>query len=381
MCSEWCIGSKVAHHQHMHPDTASASVYKQHRLGRCKVHLSSVAIVHIVMMRKALVGVGVLLALLQLQLGATQLQITTEENSCHKTLEEIQQLKEVVHKEIGSLKAAMDKRDRIIQRSLCFNRTGEIQMCAGNSCRGILEEKPDRPSGYYWLKVCETCESFQAFCDFSLNLEGSRGWMQVADLDMTDSTQQCPRQFRLITSPRRVCGKTTDGSGCDATYYETHNLQYSKVAGRATGYQQNSADAFETGPRCPSCNINKAYVDGISITHGYPRHHIWTYAGSRDPKDYRCPCTIDASQRQPGFVGSDYYCETGPGSNNTDRLWDGEGCTGNEVPCCQRVRERSGWFIKELSAPSTNDIEVRICTDEERSNEEIWVERFELYVQ
>ena len=380
MCSEWCIGSKVAHHQHMHPDTASASVYKQHRLGRCKVHLSSVAIVHAVMMRKVVFRVGVLLALLQLQLGATQLQITTEENSCCNTLEAIQQLKEEVHK-IASLTAAIYERDRIIQESLCINRTGEIKMCAGNSCRGILEEKPDRPSGYYWLKACDTCESFQAFCDFSLNLEGSRGWMRVADLDMTDPTQQCPRQFRLITSPRRVCGKSTDSSGCDATYYETHNLQYSKVAGRAAGYMQNTADGLVTGPRCPSCNINKPYVDGISITHGYPRVHIWTYAGSHNPHIDYCPCTIDASfgQSQPNFVGSDYYCEVA--SSMTDRLWDGEGCTGREVPCCQRVRERSGWFIKEINAPSTNDIEVRICTDEERSNEDIWVERFELYVQ
>ena len=327
-------------------------------------------------MKKTVVGVGVLLALLQLQLGTAQLQITTEENSCCcNTLEAIEQLKE----EMASLKAAIDKRDRIIQGSLCFNHTGEIQMCAGNSCRGILEEKPDRPSGYYWLKACETCESFQVFCDFSLNLEGSRGWMQVADLDMTDSTQQCPRQFRLIISPRRVCGKTTGGSGCDATYYETHNLQYNKVAGRATGYQQKSADGFVRYDFCPNCTINKPYVDGISITHGYPRDHIWTYAGSVYVN--ACPCSIDARQGQskPSFVGSDYYCETA--SVTTDRLWDGEGCTGREFPCCQRVRERSGWFIKELNAPSTNDIEVRICTDEERSNEDIWVERFELYIQ
>ena len=335
-----------------------------------------------VTMSKAVVGVGVLLALLQFQLGAAQhCSPVSVECSCN-TVEATEQLKEElqeVHKEIASLTAAIYQRDVIVQESLCINRTGEIRMCAGNSCMAIHEERPDRPSGYYWLKACETCESFQAFCDFSLNLEGSRGWMRVADLDMTDPTQQCPRQFRLITSPRRVCGKVTVGSGCDATYYETHNLQYSKVVGRATGYLQGSADGFARGDRCPSCNINKTYVDGISITHGFPRHHIWTYSGSAYIE--YCPCTIDASfgQSQPSFVGSDYYCEVAPGL--TDRLWDGEGCTGRESPCCQRVRERSGWFIKGFNAPSTSDIEVRICTDEPRSNEEIWVERFELYVQ
>ena len=325
-----------------------------------------------------MVGVSVLLALLQWQPGTAQhCSPVSVECSCN-TLEATEQLKEGLkefRKEIASLTAAIYQRDRIIQESLCINRTGEIRMCAGNSCRGILEEKPDRPSGYYWLKACDTCESFQAFCDFSLNLEGSRGWMRVADLDMTDSTQQCPRQFRLITSPRRVCGKSTGGSSCDATYYETHNLQYNKVAGWATGYQQNTADAFVS----VHSNINEPYVDGISITHGYPRVHIWTYAGSHNPNIDYCPCTIDASLSQPSFVGSDYYCETA--SATTDRLWDGEGCTGREFPCCQRVRECSGWFIKNLNAPSTNDIEVRLCTDQKLSDEDIWVERFELYVQ
>ena len=328
-------------------------------------------------------GVGVLLAVLQFQLGAAQhCSPVSVECSCN-TVEATEQLKEElkeVHKEIASLAAAIYQRDEIIQESLCINRTGDIRMCAGNSCRAILEERPDRPSGYYWLKACETCESFQAFCDFSLNLEGSRGWMRVADLDMTDPTQQCPRQFRLVTSPRRVCGKASDGFGCDATYYETHNLQYSKVAGRATGYQSNTADGFHRGGRCPSCNfINKPYVDGISITHGYPRDHIWTYASGHHPYIGVCPCSIDASQSQPSFVGSDYYCETG--APTTGRLWDGEGCTGRQSPCCQRVRERSGWFIKELNASSTSDIEVRLCTNESRANEDIWVERFELYVQ
>ena len=329
-----------------------------------------------------MIGVGILLALLQLQLGAGQsCSPVSVECSCNN-LEAREQFKEElkeIRKELASLTAAIYEKDSIIQESLCINRTGEIRMCAGESCRAILEEKPDRPSGYYWLKACNACAPFQAFCDFSLNLEGSRGWMRVADLDMTDPNQHCPSQFKLITSPTRVCGKRTEGPSCDSTSYETHNIHYNKVAGKAIGFAQNSADAFVTGNRCPNCNINKPYVDGVSITYGYPRKHIWTYAGTNGQQ--YCPCVINNpwGQSQPTFVGNDYYCEAG--SSTSEPLWDGEGCTGGEYPCCQRVRERSGWFIKELDAPTTNDIEVRICTDEALSNEDIRVERYELFVQ
>ena len=38
-----------------------------------------------------------------------------------------------------------------MQLPLCENRTGEIGMCAGNSCANVLEEEHDRPSGYVLL--------------------------------------------------------------------------------------------------------------------------------------------------------------------------------------------------------------------------------------
>ena len=251
-------------------------------------------------------------------------------------------------------------------------------MCAGNSCKEILEEKPDRPSGHYWLKACNTCEPIQAFCDFSLNLEGAKGWMRVADLDMTDHSQQCPSQFRLITSPKRVCGKINDGFGCDSTFFDTHTIRYSKVAGKAIGYGHHSPDGFDRFDRCPGgCSIDQPYVDGISITHGYPRNHIWTYAGGQHTN--YCPCATGSTQNMPAYIGNDYYCEVG--TDTSDPLWDGEGCSGTEAPCCLRVRQRSGWFIRRLNAPTTDDIEVRLCVDEIFSNEDVRMERIELYIQ
>ena len=70
-------------------------------------------------------------------------------------------------------------------------------------------------------------------------------------------------------------------------------------------------DAFQ-GPR----DINSYYVDGMSITYGSPRKHIWTYAvGLSDDHNYNgvynCPCAKYPGTAPPSFVGDHYYCESG----------------------------------------------------------------------
>ena len=313
----------------------------------------------------------VVIALLQLQDGVAQ-NIVPIVSVNLEPLKEA--LKEVIHDEIASLRAELLEKDRIMQQLLCVNYTGKIGMCAGSSCGNILEEKPDSSSGYNWLKACETCEPFQAFCYF--DHEDATAWMRVVDLDMTNHSQQCPSQFKLITSPRRLCGRKTDGFGCDSKVFETHAIQYRKVAGRTVGYEILSNDAFNRHAHCPNCKINQPYVDGISITHGFPRNHIWTYAAAQDMS--YCPCVTGNPQLQPTFVGKDYYCEIG---SDNDPVWDGDGSRDREIPCCQSVRDNSGWFNKQLSTPTTDNIEVRLCGDELLSNENIGSEHFELYVQ
>ena len=68
--------------------------------------------------------------------------------------------------------------------------------------------------------------------------------------------------------------------------------------------------------------INMAYVDGVSITHGNPRSHIWTFAADRDEAFKDCPYEA-GSESAPPFVEDNYYCESG--YNDT------------EYPCIQGV--------------------------------------------
>ena len=258
------------------------------------------------------------------------------------------------------------------------------------SCSEIANRRPQLSSGMYWLKPCTSEQAVEVYCDLEKEFPtGTKGWVRVANLNMTDPNQQCPPNFNLCTQPKRLCGKSTNGNGCDSVNFTTNGLQYNKVCGRAVGYQFKSTDGFHAH-FCTECDINKAYVDGISITYGSPRKHIWTlaaglYETGNDYYSSNCPCNSPkAGAQPPSFVGSDYFCESGLYSppwtatvHIDDPLWDGEGCDGNEAPCCNPPN--LPWFCKELPEPTSDDLEVRICTDQD--DEDVPLEVIELYVQ
>ena len=72
----------------------------------------------------------------------------------------------------------------------------------------------------------------------------------------------------------------------------------------------------------------------------------------------------------PAFVGEDYYCADAP-RNSGERLWDGENCLSGSAQCC----ERANWFCKDLPQATTDDIELRVCTDQSRGDEDMYVHR------
>ena len=86
----------------------------------------------------------------------------------------------------------------------------------------------------------------------------------------------------------------------------------------------------------------------------------------------------------PPFIGQDYFCETGSRqafSYNTfytdDPLWDGQGCGGTST-CCEF--NNPPWFCKQLPQPTTDDIELRLCSDQSIGDEDTPIEIAEIYV-
>ena len=62
----------------------------------------------------------------------------------------------------------------------------------------------------------------------------------------------------------------------------------------------------------------------------------------------------------------------------TDTLWDGHGCSISNY-CCSF--NNPPWFYKQLSKFTTDDIEMRVCKDEDASNEDVAIEIIEIYIR
>ena len=261
-----------------------------------------------------------------------------------------------------------------------------------SSCSDIPQ---DSPSGEYWIQNNNTNSPVQVYCDMNRNCScNTTGrWTRVANLDMTDPSQQCPDGFRLVnrtTAPLRTCGRPGP-PGCVSTTFPVHGIEYSHVCGRVIGYQFNSINAFWSSYKNNQLSIDDFYVDGVSLTHGQsPRQHIWTFAAAADEtraQEFVCPCTrpdLNYTGVVPPFIGQDYFCETGSRdrfqklSYADDPLWDGQGCGGTST-CCSF--NNPPWFCKQLPQPTTDDIELRLCADQGISDEDTPLEIVEIYVK
>ena len=114
-------------------------------------------------------------------------------------------------------------------------------------------------------------------------------------------------------------------------------------------------------------NLNQGYMDGVSITYGYPCHHIWNYvadAYETSPTPSNCPCSPAQGAEPQEFIGSNYYCESGYPSNTftplevftSDPLWDGEQCEGT---CCSGTKSPPCMVQCTCSYPPSHLIELR----------------------
>ena len=267
-------------------------------------------------------------------------------------------------------------------------RPGKNEILPAPSCAAL---PPSSPSGYYWVRASNG-SAVRVYCDMTRSCGGvTGGWMRVAELDMTNSSHQCPRGLSQRNhSKPRTCVRDIDLPGCSSILYSTASLSYSRVCGRVIAYQENTTNAF----RVRGLPISSAYVDGVSITHGDPKEHVWTFASALAENvpnttlsGSGCSCIGNSGFHPPGFVSNDYFCDTGLKTFNAsiplgvlgaDPLWDGEGC---EPPndCCSF--NNPPWFHKQLPQPTTDDIEMRVCRDEPASEEDIAIEVVDIYIQ
>ena len=225
------------------------------------------------------------------------------------------------------------------------------------SCQEIKDKYPSSPSGYYNLA------SGIVYCHMEDLCNAGGGWTRIAYLNMSDPHEQCPPGFKLYNeSGIRACGR----AALQQRYCESHNfsskIRYSQVCGKLIGYQYWSPNGLSSG----TSDINSYYVEGVSLTYGSPRKHIWTFITANSENGKNCPCATGSTVTVPSFMGNCYFCESGSPTTPIrklypDALWDGKNCSSLETPCCQV----SGipWFHKTLETSTKDDIELRICAN------------------
>ena len=274
--------------------------------------------------------------------------------------------------------------------TLC-NTLGMLQNNPGKSCDHIyqMNQASRGVSGTYWIQT--TTGVHQVYCDMELECGGQKGgWMRIADLDASRG-DDCPSGWTKITTNDAgqpsidVCRPPSNNAGCYPTTFSVHGASYRKICGKARGYQRQTTDAFDAANK----GINGAYVDGISITLGRPRKHVWTYAVGHEDTERtcrcQCPCAHSSGAAAHSFIGSHYYCESGAAEIPTakyytsDPLWDSSECVSPNNNCCTNIG--MPWFYQEFPIAQKDAIEARICTDQVFNDEGVAVDELLLFVQ
>ena len=254
------------------------------------------------------------------------------------------------------------------------------------TCKDILRCNSSASSGYYQIQAANG-SAVQVYCDMEgTNCGGEGGWMRVAHINMTNPSSQCPDGFRVETANSTdFCIRNTTEAGCHSMVHESYGVTYSQVCGYARGYAYYAPDAFRH-----DCSIEVLCVDGITLTYGDLLSHLWTYvADFKEFGPYSCYNTTSQSCSNTNtptkdLVRTNFYCEAGtlvPSEMwyTDDPLWDGNGCGGDEGPCCNNTRQP--WFQTQTRTPTMADIDAWVCLDEDTSDENVGIERLELYVK
>ena len=272
----------------------------------------------------------------------------------------------------NNLETVKGKLDSLEKRMDLLDDLGSAPHHAASSCAAILENNRCSPSGYYWV-TNGTGHPHSMYCDMTRSCGGvTGGWMRVAYLNMDNSSHRCPSGLRQRTDSgvRSCAAYSTYSATCSSVLYRSHGIQYSQVCGKIIAYQANTLDGFYAASPARESRLDYNYVDGVSLTHGNtPRKHIWTFAAGS------CP----GRAAPPSFL-NDHYFHDGVRWRTIDLhnpLWDGINCGTNT--CCRS--NNPPWFHRQLPQPTTDGIEMRVCRDQDRRDEDVAIKIIEIYIQ
>ena len=214
-----------------------------------------------------------------------------------------------------------------------------------------------------------------------------RGWVKVVDFNLeANSSAECLGNWLKAEKGNiSYCYRhERNTNSCTSATISVGCIQdYTQVCGRVRAYQIGDTNGFFPSYKT-SIGIDDAYLNGVSITYGMPRRHVWSfvsgYSSTSDNYHYGwlCPCIADR-QVTPNYVNESHFCDVGASMRPereklyTNSLWDEMDCLMTGDGCCS-----GRYFVAELTAPTSDNLEVRICGKE---NAGVGVDQIELYVK
>ena len=156
----------------------------------------------------------------------------------------------------------------------------------GLSCVDIYNNYPEtgNEDGYYPI----INDQLQwTFCNMTDIADGNvcagfgGNWRRIALINIS-AGDDCPTAWNKSSyNGVSFCRFPNEHGGCFGALFPTNGVSYQHFCGRARAYRKGSPDGFNS-----QFSFNSVYVEGLSITHGNPRQHIWTYAA--DSLEYSC---------------------------------------------------------------------------------------------
>ena len=248
-----------------------------------------------------------------------------------------------------------------------------------DSCDSVSVFPIPLPSGMYMIRLNNSIVDDYCSTTIAFSCNGTPGrWRRIAYMNTDNEPVICPEGFQVrsyISNPP-LCRLKYNDASCSAVIYSSIGMSYSHVCGTVRIYPLETPDGFESHNKRISRNnqsVNQNYVDGVSLTHGTSpnRTHIWTYAAAILIGDDTDRCTT-CDKNKPFYIGTNFTCTAGhcnPQSCFDDAIWtDGLPCVGNET------------FYRQLSESTTDNIEMRVCRDQGRWDEDILISYVEIFV-
>ena len=306
--------------------------------------------------KSGIVLVVVLSLVLIISVTALAVAAFAESNEVKKELNDLQkELMQMMREDISEDKTNASNDSPEGRSDLIHNLVSDLQtLNIFDSCAAIMNLTLPFTSGMYWVKSSNG-SAVQVYCNMELSCNGTTGgWRRVAYLNTSDGNPvHCPGNLKVRSNPPSCSHILETRRRCSSVNYRNHGNLYSQICGRIHGLR-TVFQGYYYGDNYV-CNLERSYVNGVSLSYGTnPRNHIWTFATSL-AESARNRCVVCAGEI-PAFIGSALSCEffstcSQDTACNSYLLWSGG----------QHQNIGDGTFYRELSQPTTDDIEMRVC--------------------